>query len=184
MGIKLTKVLLNREDKEINKKIKRKVKTKKNVPKEEISEDQEENPESCDVKPHNNVVEDKDEEMQEVDIQQTPEATASNVEEIVEEPQPTKKPDMKRTKFKEEKVTGESVNLPTLKPTKTNKPKIIEAEREVVQLKHHEFESKPLETDEEKCSSIQLGSPIEVKPNKVKKIPKVKPKPTSKVPDP
>ena len=180
--IKLSEEILSRDEKEMVKKVKRKVRTKKVVPMGEPSEiedvvikDDVEKPEFEDEKMENKVV----------DIPEAPiTVPTSNEEKLDEEPQPIKKVASKRNKLTEEKAKDEPVSLPKLKPAKTNKSKIEEAERENVQLKHHEFENKPLETDEEKCGPILLGTPIDVKPTKVKQVPKIKTKKASKVPDP
>merc|ERR1712066_1046222 len=73
------------------------------------------------------------------------------------------KPKDKEIKNEDLKKQEESEKLPfraKLRKTETIPRKIEKAKMETVQLKHHEFEVGPKETDVEQISSIILGEPL------------------------
>merc|ERR1711997_1132283 len=73
------------------------------------------------------------------------------------------KPKEKDVKTEEEKKKDENEKMPfgaKLRKTETVKREIKEAKLETVQLKHHQFEVTPKDTDLEQTTGIILGEPL------------------------
>lgn len=67
-------------------------------------------------------------------------------------------------------------SIPKLRKAPPRRPKDPTPERETVKLKHHDFESKPLDIPAEEKTGIQLNIPDEALPGKDKKVKKIKKK--------
>ena len=87
----------------------------------------------------------------------------------------SQKPEAKKKPIPQPKPTEPEPMMPKLKKTAPRKPKEPSPEREKVQLKHHEFEPKPLDIPKEEKSSVRLTE-TENSLLQSKKVKKTKPK--------